>query len=188
MSAGMDANDSSVASMTLCSCKELLALFLVIDLDVFQHKPQVEEYIKSFSDSSSLPDLAEAKISSSCSYQQPLALFSVIDIDAFQHEPQVEEYIEDFSNSSSLPGLAEAKISLPPLSDRSFLNVQTLMPAQTPDFIIVVPEVKPLPTLPSVIQALYQFKADIAEMKIATVDCNEYLQVSTVELSPSMPP
>ena len=50
------------------------------------------------------------------------------------------------------------------------------------------PEVKPLPTLPSVVQALHRFKADIAEMKIAAVDYCEYPQVSKVELSPSVPP
>ena len=99
MSAGMDANDSSVASMTSCSCQQTLVLLLVIDLAAFQHKPQVEKYI------------------------------------------------ENVSNSSSLPELAEAKISLSSLSDGSIPNVQKLMPAQIPDFIDVVPEVKPLPTL-----------------------------------------
>ena len=47
---------------------------------------------------------------------------------------------------------------------------------------------KPLPTLPFVVQALHRFKADVAEMKIAAVDYYEYLQVSMVELSSSMPP
>ena len=47
---------------------------------------------------------------------------------------------------------------------------------------------KPLPTPPSVVEALHRFKADIKELKIAAVDYYEYLQVSTVELSPSMPP
>ena len=62
------------------------------------------------------------------------------------------------------------------------------MPAWIPDFVDVVPEVKPLLTPPSVVQVLQRFKADITEMKIAAVDYYEYLQVSTVELSPSMPP
>ena len=62
------------------------------------------------------------------------------------------------------------------------------MPAQMPDFIDIVPEVKSMPTLPSVVQALRQFKADIAEMKIAAVDYCKHLQVSTVKLSPIVPP
>ena len=140
MSTGMVANDSSIVSMTSCSCHE------------------------------------------------PLPLFSVIDLDAFQHEPQVEKYINNFSDSPSLPDLAKAEISSSSLSYRSVPNVCKLMPAWMPDFIDVVPEEKPLPTPPSVVQALHQFKADIAEMKIATVDYCEYLQVSTAELSPSMPP
>ena len=140
MSAGMDANNLSVASMTSCFC------------------------------------------------QQPLALFLVIDLDAFQHEFQVEDYIENFSDSFSLPGLAEADISSFLLFDGSVPNVQKLMPAQTPDFIDVVPEAKPMPTPPSVVQALHQFKADITKMKIAAVDYYEYLQVSTVKLFPSVPP
>ena len=140
MSNGMDADDSSIASMTLCS------------------------------------------------YREPLPLFSVIGLDAFQHKPQVEEYIENFSDSPSLPDLAKAKISWSSLSDRSVPNVCKLMPAWIPDFIDVVPEVKPLPTPPFVVQALHQFKADIAETKNAAVDYYEYLQVSTVELSPCMPP
>ena len=140
MSTGIDANDFSVASVTLCSC------------------------------------------------QGPVALFSVIDLNAFQYEPQVKEYFKNFSDSSSLPGLAEAKISLSSLSDGSVTNICKLMPARIPDFIDIVPEVKPLPTPPSVIQALHKFKADIAEMKIAAVDYYKYLQVSTVELSPGMPP
>ena len=36
--------------------------------------------------------------------------------------------------------------------------------------------------------ALHRFKADVAEMKIAAVDNYEYLQVSAVELSSSVPP
>ena len=140
MSTGMGADDSSVASMTSCSC------------------------------------------------QEPLALFSVIDLDAFQHEPQVEKYFKIVSNSSSLPGWAEAEISLSSLSDGSVPNVRKLMPAQIPDFVDVVTEVKPLPTPPSVIQALHKFKADIAKMKNTAVDYYKYLQVSAVELSPSMPP
>ena len=140
MSTGMDTGNSSAASMALCSC------------------------------------------------QEPLALFSVIDLDAFQHEPQVEEYIESFSDSSSLPGLAKAKIASSSPSNGSVPNVRKLMPAWIPDFVDVVPKVKPLPTLPSVVQALHRFKANIAEMKIAAVDYYKYLQVSTVELSPSMPP
>ena len=140
MSAGMDANNLSVTSMTSCSC------------------------------------------------QQPLALFLVVDLDAFQHEPQVKEYIEHFSDSSNLLGLAEADISFSSLSDGSVPNVQKLMPAQILDFVDVVPEVKPMPTPPSVIQALHRFKADNTKMKIAAVDYYKYLQVSTVELSLSMPP
>ena len=62
------------------------------------------------------------------------------------------------------------------------------MPARIPNFIDVVPEAKPMPTPPSVVQALHQFKADISKMKISPVDYYEYLQVSTVELSLSMPP
>ena len=140
MSAGIDANNSSVASMTPCSC------------------------------------------------QQPPALFLVVDLNAFQHEPQVEEHIENFSDSSSLSGLAEADISSSSSSDGSVPNVQKLMPAQTPDFIDVVPEVKLIPTLPSVVQALHQFKADIAKMKIAAAGYCECPQMSIVELSPSVPP
>ena len=123
-----------------------------------------------------------------CSCQQPLALFSVIDLNAFQCEPQVEEYIENFSSSSSLPRLAEAGISSSSLSDGSVPNVQKLMPAQVPDFIDVVPKVKSMPTPTSVIQALYRFRADIAEMEITAMDHCEYLQVSAAELSPSVPP
>ena len=44
------------------------------------------------------------------------------------------------------------------------------MPAQIPDFIDVVPEVKLTPTPPSDAQALHRFLADIAEMEIAAVD------------------
>ena len=62
------------------------------------------------------------------------------------------------------------------------------MPARMPDFVDVVPKVKPLPTLPSIVRARHKFKADITEMKIAAVDYNKYLQVSAVELSPSVPP
>ena len=62
------------------------------------------------------------------------------------------------------------------------------MPARMPDFVDVVPKVKPLPTLPSVVRARHKFKADIAKMEITAVDYYECLQVSTVELSPSMPP
>ena len=140
MSTGMDTDNSSVASMAFCLC------------------------------------------------QGPLPLFSVIDLDAFQHEPQVEEHIESLSHSSSLPGMAEAKISSSSSSDGSVPNVRKLMPAQIPNFVDVVHKVKPLPTPPSVVQALHRFKADIAEMKIAAVDYYDYLQVSTVELSPSVPP
>ena len=84
--------------------------------------------------------------------------------------------------------MAEVEISSSSSSNRSVPNVRKLMPARIPDFIDVVPEVKLLPTPPSVVQALHRFKADIAEMKNAAVDYYEYLQVSTVELSPSMPP
>ena len=62
------------------------------------------------------------------------------------------------------------------------------MPAWIPDSVDVVPEVKPLPTPPSVVQAPHQFRAEIAKMKIAAVDHCECLQVSTVDLSPSMLP
>ena len=136
----MDANDSSIVSMTSCSCHE------------------------------------------------PLPLFSVIDLDTFQHEPQVEEYIKNFSDSPSLPELAEAKISWSSLSDGSVPDVCKLMPARIPDLIDVVPEVKLLPTPPSIVQALHQFKADITAMMIAAMDYYECLQVSIVDMSPSMPP
>ena len=56
-----------------------------------------------------------------------------------------------------------------------------------PDFIDIVPKVKSILPLPSIIQALHQFKVDITTMEIAAVDY-ECLQVSTVKLSPSMPP
>ena len=111
----------------------------------------------------------------SCSCQGPLPLFSVIDLDAFQHEPQVEEYIKSFSDSSSLPGMAEAKISLSSSSNESVPNVCKLMPAWIPDFVDAVPKVNPLPTPPSVVQAIHRFKADITEMKITAVDYYEYL-------------
>ena len=140
MSAGMDADNSSVVAVTSCSC------------------------------------------------QQPLALFLVVDLDAFQHEPQVKECIENFSDSSSLPGLAEADILSSSSSDGSVPNVRKLVPTQTPNFIDIVPEVKPMSTLPSVIQALHQFKADVSEMKIAAADHHKHLQVSTVEPSLSVPP
>ena len=118
MSIGMDSDDSSVASMASCSC------------------------------------------------QGPLALFSVIDLDAFQHESQVEEYIKSFSDLSSLPGMAEAEMSSSSSSDGSVPNIRKLMPARIPDFIDVVPEVKPLPTPPSVVEALHRFKADIKELLV----------------------
>ena len=105
-----------------------------------------------------------------CICQEPLALFSVIDLNAFQHEPQVEEHIKSFSDSSSLPGLAEAEISLSSSFNGSVPNVRKLMPAWTPDFVGVAPEVKPLPMLPSDVQALHRLKANIAEMQIAAVD------------------
>ena len=84
--------------------------------------------------------------------------------------------------------MAEAELSSSSSSDGSVPNIRKLMPARTPDFVDVVPEVKPLPTPPSVVEVLHRFKADIKELKIAAVDYYEYLQVSTVELSPSMPP
>ena len=65
MSIGIDIDNSSVASVTLCSCQCLLALFLVINLNTFKHDPHVNECVENFSDTSSLPKLAEADVSSS---------------------------------------------------------------------------------------------------------------------------
>ena len=79
MSTGMVADNSSNVPVTSCSCCEPLPLFSLIDLDAFQHKTQVEEWIKNFSEPPSLPDLAEAEIRTHCA---PEILATILSPDA----------------------------------------------------------------------------------------------------------
>ncbi len=128
--------------------------------------------------------------SCSCQHDAILPIYSVVDLDAFKHDPQVEECLDDLFDSSinEMPDLAEASLSSTSSSGGSVPDVRKLTPVRVPDFIDIVPEVRQLPTPPAVMQALHQFKVDLLSMDISAVDYYQYLQVSTVELSPTIPP
>ena len=138
-------------------------------------------------------DASTVSSMASCSCQDDInafPIYSIVDLDAFRHDSSVEECFSDEESTNTMPDLVSAEDSSESSSSASghVPKAKHLSPVKVPEFIEVLPEVQDMPVPPAVLRALYQAKTDMADMQVSAVDYYEYLQVSTVELSPKMPP
>ena len=165
MSAGMNASRTFKAS---CSCRlpehqrQHAPVLSVVDLTAFKHDSSVEENLLSFPHES-----------------------------APSQDPQEDDDLVSTTtkDSSACPSLEsrDSTVSSSSSTHDELDTRQLTTSVQVPKFVDVCPE----PSRPSnshVLRALHQFRADLSVMEISAVDCHESLRVTSVELSPTVPP
>ena len=157
-----------------------------------------------------MDDCQSSKTSCSCrpSEPQPFPILSVVDLSAFEHEPCVEDTLHAFpfhasdknklaaeddnssQTSTTAPDLMSASSSSDgsSMSDGNSVDLRDIAPVKIPEFVDVYPEEPVIPSGSKVLRALRQFEVDLMTYDISMVEYYESLQITSVQLSPALPP
>ena len=168
-----------------CSCRSLEALpiFSVVDLAAFEHDPTIEKSLRDFPYHSAHDHgLAGSRASADSTADSPKDHFDATIDDTSRTSPCAD----DSTTVPDLESRCDSSVSSSTSDNKGVLR--DVAPAKIPEFVDVYPEEPDVPPPSRVLRALHQLQADLLSLDVSAVEYCESLRITSVQLSPSMPP
>ena len=198
MSVGIGDVTSPKAS---CSCRSLEALpiFSLVDLTAFEHDPTIEKSLRDFPCHSAHDrKSAGAREFADFAADSPKDHFDAA-MDDVSRTSRASPCMDDSTTVPDLESRCDSSVSSSTSDDKNvlrdiapakipdFVDLRDIAPAKIPDFVDVHPEEPDVPLPSRVLRAPHRL-SDLSSLDVSAVEHCESLRVTSVQLSPSMPP